>query len=99
MKKIFFMKADFLELKDKLERNLKPDFELLELNYLPYAFGSGLVAYRKDGRSIKLIYDGKEQYLQLFHSGKERKYPSSNWKELYSGPVSELEEFGIYLKH
>ena len=56
------MKADFLELKDKLERNLKPDFELLELNYLPYAFGSGLVAYRKDGRSIKLIYDGKEQY-------------------------------------
>jgi hypothetical protein len=44
MKKILFMKADFLELKDKLERNLKPDFELLELNYLPYAFGSGLVA-------------------------------------------------------
>jgi hypothetical protein len=47
---------NFLELKEQFENKLKSDFkfELLDLHYSPYAFGSGMKFYRIKGRIIKV---------------------------------------------
>jgi hypothetical protein len=58
----------FLELTSEFEIQINKDvqFELLELNYLPYAFGSGTKAYRMKGKNIKIHFDGKENVIEVF---------------------------------
>ncbi len=82
----------FLELKVQFETKLKENsqFELLELNYIPYAFGSGFVAYRISGRNIKVIYDGRENCAELLASIDYGKYPNTSWRRIFIGSPSDL---------
>ena len=67
---------DFLELKDQIELQLKNDFkfELLEIQYAPYAFGNGMIAYRIKGRVVKIIYNGRDNQIELMVSAHHVKY-------------------------
>lgn len=75
----------FLELKEQLENNLTDDFELLELHYAPYSFGSGLIAYRIKGQIVKVIYDGKDDQVELQVSERHAKYSDASLRTVYSG--------------
>jgi len=88
---------DFLRLTKAFEEAVQADypFELLELHYAPYSFGSGLKAYRINGRSVKLVYDGKDFLATLLVTEKHTKYPRSEWTEIFSGSASCLLSDGI----
>jgi hypothetical protein len=86
---------DFLELKEKFENKLKSDFELLELHFAPYAFGSGMTAYRVKGQIIKVIYDGKDDQVELFISAKHDKYSNASWTTIYTGEPIDFIENGL----
>jgi hypothetical protein len=85
---------DFLELKEQFEGKLKNDFELLELHYTPYAFGSGITAYRIKGQIIKVIYDGKDDQVQLLVSARHDKYSNATWTTIYTGLPTDFIENG-----
>jgi hypothetical protein len=59
-------------------------FELLEQQYHPGDFGSGLVAYKINGRNVKLIYDGKDNLLTAYVSPKHLHYPHDQWHDIYT---------------
>ena len=81
----------FLELKNKFEKEVNQSFELLEMHYAPYAFGSGMIAYRINGIMIKIIYDGKDNQVQFFRSKEAQKYSTSlSWIILYTGLPDDL---------
>ena len=85
---------NFLQLKDEFESKLNEnyDFEILELHYLPYSFGSGMIAYRIKGRIIKIIFDGRENEVQLIGSKPHDKYPNCSWTTVFTGLPSEFIE-------
>jgi len=84
-------KMTFLEIKNKFEHEINQSLELLEMNYAPYAFGSGMIAYRINGIIIKIIYDGKENQVQLLRAKEARKYSTSlSWVILYVGVPADL---------
>jgi hypothetical protein len=89
---IFFGQMDFLELTDIFEKSIEEDFELelLELHYIPYAFGSGTKAYRINGRNIKIIFDGRDGLLETLISGRQEKYNSSNWTTTFNGTTTDF---------
>lgn len=78
---------DYLELKDRFEKQLKDDFqfELLELHYAPYSFGSGMTAYRIKGRIFKIIFDGKDNLVEFMVSASHDKYTNANWTTIFTG--------------
>jgi hypothetical protein len=76
---------DFLKLKEQFETKLKEGFELLELHYVPYSFGSGLAAYRIRGRNVKVIYDGRDNQVELLVSANHDKYPGASWRTIFTG--------------
>lgn len=81
----------FLEIKNKFEDEINQSFELLEMHYAPCAFGSGMIAYRVNGIIIKMIYDGKENEVQLLRAKEARKYSTSlSWVILYTGLPADL---------
>jgi hypothetical protein len=88
---------NFLELKEQFENKLKDKFkfELLELHYVPYAFGSGLIAYRITGRNVKAIYDGKENQVQLLVSSNHDKYANASWTSIFTGTPTNFIENGV----
>lgn len=86
---------DFLELKKQFENKIKSDFELLELHYVPYSFGSGMTAYKIKGKFIKVIYDGKDDHVELLISAKHDNYTNATWTPLYSGISSDFIEYGV----
>jgi len=88
---------NFLVLKEQFENKLKDNFkfELLELHYAPYAFGSGLTAYRITGRNVKVIYDGKENQVQLLISANHDKYANASWTTFFAGTPNDLIENGL----
>ncbi len=88
---------NFLELKDKFESNLKDDykFELIELHYAPYAFGSGMTAYRIKGRIFKIIYDGRDDQVQLLTSLPHDKYPNASWTTVFTEVPSDFVDIAI----
>jgi hypothetical protein len=88
---------DFLELTDRFEKSIGQsfEFELLELHYLPYAFGSGTKAYRINGQNLKLIFDGRDGLLEALISGRHEKYSSSKWTTFFNGTASEFIDKGI----
>lgn len=79
--------TDYLELKGQFEAQLSTNlkFELLELHFAPYSFGSGMTAYRIKGSVIKMVFDGKDNIIELLISDKHLKYPSSDWTTIFSG--------------
>ena len=85
---------NFLELKNQFEHKLKDNFELLELHYAPYAFGSGMVAYRIKGQNVKLIYDGKDDQIEFLISVKHDKYSNASWTTHFTGNPT---DFFLYL--
>jgi len=74
----------FDHFKSHLETQLSntTTFELLEFHYLPYAFGSGLLAYRIKGQLHKFIYDGKDNQLSWFTSTQTSAYETANFELL-----------------
>lgn len=86
---------DFLELKEQFENKLKSDFELLELYFAPYAFGSGITAYRVNGQIIKVIYDGKDDQVELLLSGNHDKYANASWTTIYLGVPTDFIKNGL----
>lgn len=86
---------DFLELREQFEKKLKNNFELLELHFTPYSFGSGMTAYRIKGQIIKVIYDGKENQVELLISAKHDKYSNASWTTIYTGTPSDFIENGL----
>jgi len=69
---------NLLELKEQFENNLTTGFELQELQYVAYAFGSGWMLYRFSGRNIKVMYDGKDEIVQVSISAKNDKFPTTS---------------------
>jgi len=81
---------NFLQIKDSFEQLLAARMELLEIQYTPYAFGSGFCAYRLQGRNLLLIYNGKDDFVELLASKPHEPYPSKSWTKLYEGSVAGL---------
>jgi hypothetical protein len=65
--------------------NISLPYELLELHYIPYDFGSGLAAYRIKGYNIQFVFDSKENSFEVLRSEKHEKYTSSQWSSVYLG--------------
>jgi len=88
---------NFLEIKEQFENRLKDKFkfELLEFNYSPYSFGSGLTAYRIAGRNVKVIYDGKDNQIQFLVSSNHENYVNALWTTIFTGTPTEFIENGI----
>lgn len=88
---------DFLELKDRIEKQLKEDFklELLELHYAPYAFGSGMTAYRINGIIVKMIFEGRDNLLELMVSASHEKYIRANWTSIFTGTSIDFIHKGV----
>ena len=88
---------NFLELKEQFENKLKGNFifELLELHYAPYDFGSGLTAYRITGRNVKVIYDGKENQVQFLVSSNHDKYAKATWTTIFTGTPTDFIQNGV----
>lgn len=78
---------NYLELTKEFETQMKTNlsFELLELHYTPYSFGSGISAYRIKGRIIKVIFDGKDDMIELMISARHSNYPCSDWTTIFTG--------------
>ena len=89
--------TDYLELKGQFEAQLSSDlkFELLELYYAPYSFGSGMTAYRIKGRVVKIIFDGKDNIFELLISAEHLQYPSSGWTTIFSGTQADFLDNGL----
>lgn len=88
---------NFLELKEQFENKLTGDFkfELLDLHYSPYAFGSGMMAYRIKGKIIKVIFDGRGNEVQLVTSLPHDKYPNGSWTTIFTGVPTDFIENGV----
>ena len=58
----------FEEFKSYLESDLLNGIahQLLEFQYYPKDFGSGIVTYRIKGKELRFVFDGKEDLLGVF---------------------------------
>ena len=74
---------DFQGFKEILEQKFEMPFELLEYKYMPYHFGSGMVAYRVNGYNIRLTYDGRDNLLTIERSNHHEKYTECNWHKVF----------------
>ena len=93
---------NYLELKDSFEEQLKADFqfELLELHYAPYSFGSGMTAYRIKGRIFKIIFDGKDNLVEFMVSASHDKYTNAKWTTIFTGsPMDFIDKGTTQLKN
>lgn len=86
---------NFLELKEQFENKINDAFELLELHYAPYAFGSGMVVYRVKGQIIKVVYDGRDDYIELFVSSQHDKYANASWTTIYTVNMTDFLDAGL----
>src|SRR6476659_5933428 len=88
---------DFLELRTQFESKLNNTFkfERLELHYMPYSFGTGIIAYRIKGRLIRIIYNGRDNEIEVYSSKPHEKYPNASWAIIFTGHPSELLDKGI----
>ena len=83
---------NFLELMSNFEEKFtgKAKFELLETRHSPYAFGSGFSSYRVKGIILRVVFDGKDNFIEVQKSKPHEKYPNCNWKILFSGTQNEF---------
>ena len=94
--------SKFLELISEFETKIKEEFqfELLQVYYAPYSFGSGHVAYKIKGRIVQITYDGKdnalgERPIEVKYSKPHAKFPSDGWVETKIYTVDEFWDIGI----
>jgi|SRR5580693_4451369 hypothetical protein len=82
----------FLEMKSEFEVIIGQytEFKLLELWYVPYAFGSGFAAYHVKGRNLKVLYDGKDFVMKVSIYPPHVKYPSKEETEIFYDSFNEL---------
>jgi hypothetical protein len=92
----------FLELVSEFEVRIKEElqFELLQLYYAPYAFGSGHVAYKIKGRNVQITYDGRDNALgespiEVRYSKPHAKFPGDGWIETKTYSVDEFWDAGV----
>jgi hypothetical protein len=88
---------EFLEIISDFEKQIKKDlkYELLEMHYVPYSFGSGFVAYRINGRIVKIIFDGKDNLIESKISSRHERYPAKSVNTFFSGAGSDFSNNGI----
>ena len=82
----------FIQLTDKFENDLNEKFEILELHYLPYLFGSGTKCYRIKGRNIKVDFDGRDELLEIYISPYHEKYPTNKWELIFTDKYENFHE-------
>jgi hypothetical protein len=77
------MKMNFEDFRKNIELKLSSiiEFELQEFHFLPYSFGSGLLAYRIKGQFHKFIFDGRESELTWLISKQHHKYSENSFTE------------------
>lgn len=87
----------FLDFVSQFESQIKAIFqiELLDLHYTPYSFGSGLVVYKIKGKTIRIVYDGRDNHIEAKFSKQHQKYPTCVWFNLFSGNPSEFMKNGV----
>lgn len=84
-------KIGFLELVKQFEAQLKDiKFELQETNYTPYAFGSGMVRYRINGRYVKIFFDGRDRLVEVMVFPKHNKYTNADEKIVFNGTPADF---------
>lgn len=78
---------DFLDIKTQFENDLSDNrkFEMLELHYYPYDFGSGISIYKIYSRAVKLIFDGKDKTVQLDMGERHTKHPKTSFITIFLG--------------
>ena len=74
---------DFEEFRKEIESRLSSiiKFELLEFQFLPHSFGSGILAYRINSQNHKFVFDGKENELIWLKSKVHQKYSEKDFTE------------------
>jgi len=83
---------NFLTFVSEYEKLIKEEFQLLELNYVPYSFGSGFSAYRIKGKIIVITFDGKEGTINVSISSNHEKYPTNSLTSIYEHTINTLNE-------
>ena len=83
---------DFLKLSSELEEVLKSkyQYELLEMHYVGYAFGSGFSVFKIKGYLVRVNLDGRDDQIEISCSPKHEKYPNTKWKTIFTGNSSNL---------
>lgn len=88
-------------LEKEFSETLRLPFRLLEFSFLPYAFGSGTLAYGINGCCLLFEYDGREDVLLLKRSAEHEKYPNCAWqlvKECYPSDTFDIPKILKILK-
>jgi hypothetical protein len=82
----------FLEMKSEFEVIIEQyaEFKLLELWYVPYAFGSGFAVYHVKDRNLKILYNGKDFVMIVSIYPPHVKYPSKDETEIFYDSFNEL---------
>jgi hypothetical protein len=72
---------DFYAIQSAFERDVFGDgpFELLEEKHSPWFFGSGFAAYRANGRLLRMVWAGREGFLEVQADKVGLDYPQSKW--------------------
>jgi hypothetical protein len=88
---------EFLEIVSDFESQISEEFkyELLEMHFVPYSFGAGFVAYRINGRTVKIIFDGKDKLIESKISNWHEKYPPKSLDTFFIGSVNDFIDKGI----
>ena len=88
---------NFLDFKDQLESEIAKNykFDMLELHYLPYAFGSGLTVYRISGVIVKIVFDGKDNQFDILISKPHGKYPNAPLATIFAGQAENILDKGL----
>lgn len=83
----------FSEIQIKFENDILSEFkfEILEMQYSNYSFGSGYLVYRIKGKNLRLVLDGKEGIIEISISSKGEKYPNVNWQSTYWKKIREVD--------
>ena len=91
---------NFKEICEKLESVIgeKQNVELLESNYVAYAFGSGISVYKINRKVLKIIFDGKDGEITLLLSPKNAVYPKTEFKTIFIGKQQTLFSNPSFLK-
>ena len=75
---------NFEEFRHDLENKLKAIYriELIEFHFQPLSFGSGVLAYRIEGKIHKFIFDGRDNQLSWLISQKHQNYVFENFSTI-----------------
>ncbi len=97
-----FDTGKFLALVAEFEIKIKEElqFELLQLYYAPYSFGSGHVVYKIKGRNVQITFDGRDNALgmspiEVRYSKPHAKFPSDGWEQTQTYSVDAFWDEGI----